>query len=209
MGLFDKKTCAVCGEQSGVITGLFGETLAGGEYLCGKCRQKCTPDKNLNFRKMTIEDVKANMAIAEANRKKGISEFKATRRIQIGKLRDQPGLDLDETHGWMMNAEAKDGWVYNLNDVFNFSLVLGYEPLSAEETFSVNTSKYPELPVCPEGIKISSAKLVIWLRENELGKDQIELELASPAFMDEDSVLAAYASAHEFFEFMKSFKTAG
>lgn len=36
MGLFDKKTCAICGEKKGLL----GKYLADGNCLCGKCAKK-------------------------------------------------------------------------------------------------------------------------------------------------------------------------
>ena len=54
MGLFDKKTCAICGASVGLLGGLSGENLAGGAYMCGDCRKKCIPDETLNFKAFQI-----------------------------------------------------------------------------------------------------------------------------------------------------------
>ena len=203
MGLFDKKTCVFCGKESGLIGGLMGETLAGGEYMCGECRRKCTSD-DLRFSAMTVADVKANMAVAEANKKKGTTEFKASQRIKKGAYRDKDFLDIDAGHGWFMNADEKDGWVYNLGDVYYFNLDLDYLPLEGG-SFEIRTEDYPELPKVPQGVKVDDARLVIWMKNNELGVDKVTIKAAgySP---DESDIRGAFAAAHDFFLALKDYR---
>ena len=206
MGLFDKKTCAVCGGQSGVIVGLFGADLAGGAYLCPGCRNKCTPG-NLNFRNMTLDDVKANMAIAETNKKKGSTEFRSTRKIQTGAFRDKPFLDIDENHGWFMNTADNDGWVYSLDDIYFYGPEFETAKLELGQSFHLDTYNYPELSKCPEGIRITAAKLKILMVENELGVSQLSIDLLSGSSADENAVRGACAAIHDFAEAVKAYKT--
>ena len=148
MGLFDgnKKTCDLCGEKMGLLGGIFtSEDLADGKTICGSCRGKCTPGE-LRFSAMTLDDVKANIAVAAANKKKGAAEFKATQKIKKGAYRGDDFVDIDANHGWFMNAEEKDGWVYSLDDVYYFNLDLDYAPLEEGQGFEVRTEDYPELP---------------------------------------------------------------
>ena len=111
MGLFDKKTCALCGASVGLLGGMFGENLADGAYMCGDCRKKCIPDNTLDFNALTVDAAKALIAVAEANKSKGASEFHATRQFTAGMYADMPALDVDDDHGWCMNAAKTDGWV--------------------------------------------------------------------------------------------------
>jgi len=207
MGLFDKKTCAICGSQTGAILGLFGSELAGGEYLCPDCRKKCTPNPNLKFSKMTLDEVKADMAVAAANRQKGTSEFHSTLKIKNGAYRDRSFLDLDENHGWFMNTALNDGWVYSLDDIYFYTIELTTEKLAEGQTFYADTSRYPELPKCPDGCRITGASLKILLLENELGIDSLNLNLLTQSG-DEKEVRGAYACVHDFVEAMKEYRTA-
>ena len=59
MGLFDKKTCALCGASVGLLGGMLGENLADGAYMCGDCRKKCIPDNTLDFNALTVDAAKA------------------------------------------------------------------------------------------------------------------------------------------------------
>ena len=204
MGLFDKKTCALCGASVGLLGGMLGENLADGAYMCGDCRKKCIPDKALDFNALTVDAAKALIAVAEANKKKGASEFHATRQFTAGMYADMPALDVDEDHGWFMNAAAKDGWVYELDDIYTFCLDVTTAPLTEGENYSLNLHPYPQLPVCPSGQKVIDAKLKLWLLDNELGVDMLEISLI-PAFApSEEHVQSAYACAQDFYSFMKS-----
>ncbi len=182
MGLFDgnKKTCDLCGEKMGLLGGIFtSEDLADGKTICGSCRGKCTPGE-LRFSAMTLDDVKANIAVAVANKKKGAAEFKATQKIKKGAYRGDDFVDIDANHGWFMNAEEKDGWVYSLDDVYYFNLDLDYAPLEEGQGFEVRTEDYPELPKIPQGVRVTDAKLVIWLADNELAVNKVEIITARP-----------------------------
>ena len=204
MGLFDKKTCALCGASVGLLGGMLGENLADGAYMCGDCRKKCIPDKALDFNALTVDAAKALIAVAEANKKKGASEFHATRQFTAGMYADMPALDVDEGHGWFMNAATKDGWVYALDDIYTFCLDVTTAPLTEGENYSLNLHPYPQLPVCPSGQKVIDAKLKLWLLDNELGVDMLEISLI-PAFApSEEHVQSAYACAQDFYSFMKS-----
>ena len=208
MGLFDKKTCALCGASVGLLGGMLGENLAGDAYMCGDCRKKCIPDETLNFKALTVDAAKALIAVAEANKKKGASEFHATRQFTAGMYADMPALDVDEDHGWFMNAAAKDGWVYELDDIYSFCLDVTTTPLTEGEEYNVNLHPYPQLPACPSGQKVIDAKLKLWLLDNELGVDMLEISLI-PAFApSEEHVQSAYACAQDFYSFMKSWRMA-
>ncbi len=208
MGLFDKKTCALCGASVGLLGGMLGENLADGAYMCGDCRKKCIPDKTLDFNALTVDAAKALIAVAEANKKKGASEFHATRQFTAGMYADMPALDVDEDRGWFMNAAKKDGWVYELDDIYSFCLDVTTAPLAEGENYSLNLHPYPQLPVCPSGQKVIDAKLKLWLLDNELGVDMLEISLI-PAFApSEEHVQSAYACAQDFYSFMKSWRMA-
>ena len=208
MGLFDKKTCALCGASIGLLGGMLGENLADGAYMCGDCRKKCIPDEALDFNALTVDAAKALIAVAEANKKKGTAEFHATRQFTAGMYADMPALDVDEGHGWFMNAAKKDGWVYELDDIYSFCLDVTTTPLTEGEEYNVNLYRYPQLPACPSGQKIIDAKLKLWLLDNELGVDMLEISLISAFDPSEEDVQSAYTCAQDFYSFMKSWRMA-
>lgn len=214
MGLFGKKKiCAVCGGKVGFL----GYKLAGGEFLCSDCRTKCTPGSNLDFNNMTSYDIEANMKVAEANKAKGTDEFTATREFFTGADYDKPILAVDETHGWFMDTSKNDGWVYNLDDISSYNMRINTSEKSEDEKEDVGFlewlfepdfySAYPELPQCRSDEKIVGAYLKIRFRDNELGVDDIELDVFPGLFTDEDDVRAAYTCCHDFYEFMDSYRS--
>jgi hypothetical protein len=203
MGLFGGNKCVICGKESGFFGGLVGTSLAGDGFLCSDCRDKCGPGSALDFGKMTESDVRARMETAEANKKKGAQEFRATRSFNTGRYRDTAFLSVDEDHRWFM--KANDCWVYSLDDVFTFTVAVEYVKLENGQSYYLDTYEFPELPKCPDGMKINVLKMNIWLAENDLGADRVELDLLPSFFPDEGDVRGGYACAHEFFEFMRSY----
>ena len=211
MGLFGpKKTCTICGGK----VGLLGYKLAGGQHLCSDCRTKCTPGSNLEFSHMTAQDVRSNMELADANKKKGATQFQATRQFYCGANRDKPVIFVDETHGWFMNAAKNDGWVYNLSDISYYNMRLSTSKQDEDKKqsfleflFSPDFySSYPELPQCPYGEKIIGAYLTLRLLDNELGIDKIEFDVFPGLFTSESDVRGSYECCHEFYEFMQTYR---
>ena len=62
MGLFDKKTCVICGKQFGLIGGI---SIADG-HLCSECRRKLSP-YTYNEKKLTTEEIRRHLAYREKN----------------------------------------------------------------------------------------------------------------------------------------------
>jgi hypothetical protein len=106
-----------------------------------------------------------------------------------------------------MQTEEKNGWVFNLDDIFYFNMDLTFAPLEEGESFSVYTDDYPELPRIPYGMRVTDASLVLWFADSELGVDKLALRLLGFA-PGEDDVRSAYLCAHEFFEIMKTYRIA-
>lgn len=217
MGLFGfgnkdkpKKVCALCGGK----VGFFGYKLGDGQHICADCRSECTPGTNLNFSSMTLEDVKDNIAIASANQEKGASEFSSTIEFYTGARRDKPVIFVDEDHGWFMNAAKDDGWVYNLDDISYYNMRISTSELSDEEKggfldwlFAPDFyTAYPELPRCPFNEKVVGAYLNIRLLDNELGVEDIDIDVFPGLFTDEEDVRAAYECCHDFYEFMNEYR---
>lgn len=215
MGLFGafggkKKICALCGGK----VGLLGYKLAEGQFLCSDCRSGCTPGTNLDFKSMTPDDVRANIAVASENQRKGQEEFKATRQFFTGAGHDKPVIFVDENHGWFMNAAKEDGWVYNIDDISYYNMRLSTTPLEEEDKkgfldwlFAPDFySAYPELPQCPFNEKIIGAYLTIRLLDNELGVTDFEVDVFPGFFTTESDVRGSYECCHDFYQFMQEWR---
>ncbi len=213
MGLFGpKKICSICGGK----VGFFGYDLAGDDHLCGNCRDKCTPG-NLDFSSMTVRDVKKNMKIAEENKAAGQEDFQATYELYTGKDFDKPVIFIDEDNGWFMNAARDDGWVYCLDDITSYRMRITTTKDDEEEEkgflewlFEPDFySDFPDLPRVPDGQKLTGAYLKIKLADNELGVDEIEIDVFPGLFTDEDDVRASYQCCQDFYDFMDEYRSGG
>lgn len=80
MGLFDKKYCDICGER---IRFLGNRKLEDGN-LCKDCESKLSPWFS-DRRRSTVEDIKAQLAYREENKKK-VEAFRASRTLGEGNL---------------------------------------------------------------------------------------------------------------------------
>ncbi len=208
MGLFggNDKKCVFCGKEQGFLAGVFGINLAGGEYMCGDCREKCAPG-DIDFSKLTVNNVRGMMEAMNDNRRKG-QDFQATRKLNTGRNRNVDFLEVDEKHGWFRKASEKDAIIFDLNDVFHFTVNVEMAVLEEGESFDFYTYEYPELPRCPEGCRVTSAKLVIWFVKNRLGLEKLELDLIPTFSPEEGDARGGYACAHEFFELMRDYRNA-
>ncbi|MCR5294915.1 MAG: SHOCT domain-containing protein [Lachnospiraceae bacterium] len=210
MGLFGpKKTCSICGGK----VGFFGYDLSGNDHLCGNCRDKCTPGQ-LDFASMSVDDIRKNMEVAEANKAKA-DDFQATKEFYAGSHFDKPILFVDEENGWFMNAAKGDGWVYNLDDITYYNMRINTSRNEEEQKekgflewlFEPDFySDFPELPKVPDGEKLTGAYLTIRLAENELGVDEVEIDVFPGFFTDENDVRSSYLCCHDFYTFMQDYR---
>lgn len=82
MGFFKKEFCSLCGQPKGLL----GPKLADGSCLCSKCADTGMEEHYMfqmkdfprrDYREMTLEDFKRNLALLEENRKK-LMDFEPT-----------------------------------------------------------------------------------------------------------------------------------
>ena len=211
MGLFGPaKMCALCGGKVGLLG---GHKLANGLYICGDCTDQCTPGAKNLFEGMSPEDVKANMALAEENIKKGQEVFSATRIFYAGYRHDKEILEVDENHAWFKDMTNNQGWVYDLDAVSNYTMRLDTYKIDADDkdeyerfkwAFSPEFyTRYPELPHVPEGERTSNATLSLRFMNNELGVTELEISLLPNFFTDREDYMSSFDCCNEFIQFMK------
>ncbi len=121
MGLFDKKYCDVCSEK----IGLLGNRKLEDGNLCKDCAKQLSPFFD-DRRNSTVEEIKAQLAYREENKKK-VESFNPTK--VIGK-RNLICID-EDNQTWLFSRTKK--WRDNNPDIISFSQVTGCE-LDIDET---------------------------------------------------------------------------
>lgn len=111
--LFEKKVCAICGEE----IGLLGNRKLEDGNMCKKCTAKLSPWFS-DRRSSTVEEIQEQLDYREANRAK-VAAFRTTRT-----LGENTKLLLDEDAGMFMVTAARDLEEAN-PDVLAFSDVTG------------------------------------------------------------------------------------
>ena len=119
MGLFDKKSCDICGEK----IKLFARKVEDGN-LCKDCTKKLSPWFS-ERKKSTVADIRAQLEYREAN-KEAVKNFNVTRSIG-----DNYKVLMDENAKKFLVTNARK-WQDENPDVLDFGMVTGVT-LNTEE----------------------------------------------------------------------------
>ena len=111
--LFEKKECAICGGE----IGLLGNRKLEDGNCCKNCAAKLSPWFS-DRRQSTVEEIKEQLAYREANQEK-VAAFRVTRTLGEGMK-----VLLDEDDGRFMVTSARN-WQEANPDVLSFSDVTG------------------------------------------------------------------------------------
>lgn len=115
MGLFSKKTCAICGGE----IGLLGNRKLEDGNLCKKCAAKLSPWFN-ERRRSTVEQIRAQLQYREEN-KNAVAAFHTTRSLGGGTK-----LLIDEDARKFVVTGARDLLASN-PDVLDYAMVTGVD----------------------------------------------------------------------------------
>ena len=114
--LFEKKTCAICGKETGRI---FGKNkLADDNTICNDCEEKLSPWFE-DRKQSTLAQIKEQLAYREEN-KSAAAAFRITQSFGRGSKK----LLVDETNGKFMVTGSHNPAVDN-PDVLDFSQAVG------------------------------------------------------------------------------------
>lgn len=113
MGLFDKKSCNICGGK----IGLLGNRKLEDGNLCKDCAKNLSPFFS-ERRRSTVADIRDQLAYREAN-KAAVAAFRVTRTLGMGTK-----VLLDEDAGRFIVTSARR-WQEENPDVLDFSQVTG------------------------------------------------------------------------------------
>ena len=112
--MFEKKECAICGTE----LGLLGKTKISEGYLCKECAGKLSPYFH-GYRSSTADDIREQLAYREANAER-LSSFNPTRTLSAGRT----NIMLDEDAGLLI-ITSQSRWRDANPDIIEFSQVLG------------------------------------------------------------------------------------
>ena len=121
MGLFDKKTCDVCGGQ----IGLLGNRKLNDGNLCKDCAAKLSPFFT-GRKKSTVADIKAQLAYREEN-KRNLGSLRPTLTIDAGKY-----IAIDEAAKKFVVANSSN-WASSNPDIIDYSMVTNMEIIIEED----------------------------------------------------------------------------
>lgn len=112
--MFEKKECAICGTE----LGLLGKTKISEGYLCKECAGKLSPYFH-GYRSSTADDIREQLAYREANAER-LASFNPTRTLSAGRT----NIMLDEDAGLLI-ITSQSRWRDANPDIIEFSQVLG------------------------------------------------------------------------------------
>ena len=112
--MFEKKECAICGTE----LGLLGKTKINEGYLCKECAGKLSPYFH-GYRSSTADDIREQLAYREANAER-LASFNPTRTLSVGRT----NIMLDEDAGLLI-ITSQSRWCDANPDIIEFSQVLG------------------------------------------------------------------------------------
>ena len=115
MGLFEKKTCDICGNK----IGLLGNKKLEDGNMCKDCQRLLSPWFS-DRRHSTVEEIRGQLAYREANQAK-VTAFTPTKSFG-----NQTKLILDEGKGQFIVTRS-DNWIRENPDVVDLSALTGYE----------------------------------------------------------------------------------
>ncbi len=212
MGLFKKKTCALCGGK----VGLLGYKMADDQYMCGDCRLECTPGlQGEEIKIMDIDAIRANMSIMTKARDFYKNHFSASKRFCTGERRDKAVMLIDEKNDCWVNAAEREPYILKLGDILNFNIRLSTSKQDDDTAsfFDLFRSdygeKYPEIPSCPLGETVVGMHFMIYLAENNLGVKEVDLDVFPGLFTNQNDLRAAYDCAHEIYQFLTEYQKTG
>ena len=214
MGLFQKKDCVCCGGKAGL---LFRYKLVSGDYICSDCRGKI-PNYSKWTEDYTLDEVKELISLKEENDRRFENEFVTTRRFDFDGR--NPMMAVDDEHGEFAILKDKKPDIYRFDQILNFYVDLNTRLLTNEETKKMSAftdvvkymtskdfgSRFPDLPRCPLGHKITGMYFQINLGNNPFHSEEIRLDLLPNWSNSTDQLDKAYRCANDMYQCIKEYK---
>ena len=214
MGLFDKKECVLCGGKAGLITRY---KISDGSFICGSCRGRMSSNTT-GFGNMSADDARGLITLKESNDDRFQNNFVITREFDLDSSHRMMAVN-DETGEFAILKDANPD-IFSFDDVQNFFVDLNTRALNEEErkndssltgllTFLFSDdfrSRFPEIPHCPRGSKITGMYFEIVFGHNPFWAEKIRIDMM-PGWLDtETDVEKAYVCANDMYQCFKEYK---
>ena len=198
MGLFDKKTCILCGGKVGLLTG--SKLADGSSYVCGNCTAKACADLPFSaWEKFSVEDARAELDYAVRNAEQFRTEFHKSRVISAGVLGKSDVLLVDDAHNWFVNGRATDPAVISFDQVKDWKLMLDTSAKdSGEDTSHHIKGIRPGMPVCPPDREINQMKVRVFLNHDFI--PYVDLIVMDALFVTKEDVREGYRCAGDLYD---------
>lgn len=223
MGLFEKKECVLCGAKAGLFS---REKIAGGAFICGDCRKKISP-YTTGFSRMTLEDVKEQIRIKEENDRRYQSEFVTSRRFDFDSR--HPIMAVDDTHGAFAILTNERPDIFTFSQIVSYNVDLSVSKLSDKEREEAEAQgqnsgllgvlnfifsdevglRYPDMPRCPSGHKVTGMHFVIEFGPNPFNAEKTRINMMPGWSNAADQLDKAYRCANDIYQCIKEYKRNG
>lgn len=214
MGLFEKKECVLCGGKASLITRY---KLADGNFICGNCRSRMSSNTT-GFGDMSVDEAREQIRLKEENDERFQNSFVITRQFDLDSRHPMMAVN-DETGEFAMLKDSKPD-IFSFDDVINSFVDISTAILSEEErkkdtglTGVLNfllsddfNKRFPELPRCPHGHKVTGMHFEITFGANPFHAEKIRIDMM-PSWVDtQTDVEKAYMCANDMYQCFKEYK---
>lgn len=215
MGLFEKKECALCGGKAGLITRY---KISGGDYICGTCRGRMSSNTN-GIDNMTLEEVEEQIRLKEENDERFSNEFEITRQFDFDSRHHMMAVN-DNTGEFAILKDSNPD-IFSFDNVISYNVDLNTSLLSEEErkkdpgilgvlNYILSDefcNRYPDLPRCPQGRKVTGMYFQINFGDNPFNADHIRIDMLPGWSTMQTEVDKAYRCANDMYQCFKEYKS--
>ncbi|MCR4806585.1 MAG: SHOCT domain-containing protein [Lachnospiraceae bacterium] len=168
---------------------------------------------------MTVEDVEEQIRIKEENDERFQNEFVISRQFDFDS--NHPIMVVDDEHGEFALLKDANPDIFSFDMVTSYNVDLNTEALTEEErknesglTGILNYllsdnfgSRYPDMPRCPSGCKVTGMHFDINFGDNPFNADRIRLDMLPGWLTTETDVDKAYRCANDIYQCFREYKS--
>lgn len=185
--------------------------IADGGYICGDCRGRMSPNTD-GIGNMTLEDVEEQIRIKEENDERFRNDFAITRQFDLDSKHQI--MAVNDNSGEFAILKDANPDIFSFDHVTSYNIDLHTKALSEEERQNNSSvwgllnlilsddfrTKYPNVPRCPQGCKVTGMYFEINFGDNPFNADQIRIDMM-PGWTDSEAdVEKAYRCANEMYQ---------
>lgn len=216
MGLFQKQECVLCGGKAGLLT---RHKLADGSFICGDCRTRL-PEHTDDIGELTLDDVNELINIKEENDRRYESEFTVTRQFDYDGRHPVMAVD-DNTGEFAILSDSRPD-IYSFDQITGYNVDLNTRLLTEEERKRNPTgligvldfflsedfgTRFPGLPNCPRGHKVTGMYLEIDLAPNPLHAKRLRIDMMPGWGSNDNDIEKGYLCANSIYQCIREYKS--